>query len=153
MGEDNSIWSTLCFNGRTSHRVMTLAATIYWNVWFEKNKRIFNSDTRSFHIYCRLIMHDFILWIYIPSNEKRVYISGGSSDDDLGSPGQVWFTISYPPLRRQQCLAALRERHGTLFYFFVLFSSLILCKDWCNIRITCIDDQTLNSYVVLLSTR
>lgn len=150
MEEKTCIWRRLCFNGQPSYWTRTLATAICWNIWLERNNRIFNFTAYSFHICIQLIMHDFTIWTCIPSDKERVQISGGSSEDDLDSLGHTWSAVSFLQFGENICLATLGERHVTpfLMYFFsfIYVSVNVIWKSLTRVI------ELFNSYIDLLSS-
>lgn len=85
MTRNYSIWNIIRHNGNLTSHNKTLVAVICWNIWREKNIRIFNSIAHSLDICLRLIIHDFIFWTSILSDEERLQISGGISEEDINN--------------------------------------------------------------------
>lgn len=115
---------------------MIAVAAVYWNIWKEKNRRIFSYTAFSYHC-CPLLIHsDIIVWTGLLSEEEQVHLS----DDDLFKDIQTLHSEEEGrgndtfPMKNVWCMdtSVLRGRH----LYFVCFYVFGVCTELIKRRVS-----------------
>lgn len=60
--------------GNDRHRLRTVITAFCWNIWREKNIRLFNNKYHSIQYCMRLTVYDFIIWADVFSDEESLHL-------------------------------------------------------------------------------